>query len=209
MKNKLAAAFILLTLIFCDRTANAKDVYDIPEVKPILNPLYPAVPEASFGLSYFPVGAFNKHIGIGGAYMTYLDATTAWEVVSAQYFMEMQSGLKKALIETYGASEKDFAVLQYLLKTGYNWVPFYSKSILFNSSLIHSRTFLGVSAGLAGFKIETPPLIGLGFGQNYYFDKGKAVKFAVDYVHFFKSNQYIQDQLTISVGIAFAWGKDE
>lgn len=205
MKNKL----IFLLLFGFGAYSQAKDVYDLPEVKPIINMLYPSTSEISLNLAYFPIGAFNKHIGFGGSYLYFPDPNHAWEVISASYFMESASGLKQTLIETWGAREEDFAVLQYMAKTGYSYVPFYSKSILFNSYLIHSRTLLNFSAGIASFKIEQPPLIAVGFGQNFYYGSGKGVKFEVDYLHFFKNNNYIQDQLTISLGLVFAWGENE
>lgn len=205
MKNK----FIIFILLFLGVNAFAKDVYDIPQVRPILNPLYPSDNELSLSLSYFPIGAFNKHIGFGGSYLNFVNENHVWEVLSAYYFIESASGLKQVLLETYGASESEFAVLQYMAKTGYSWSPFYSKSILFNSTLIHSRTFLSFSAGLASFKIESPPLMSVGFGQNFYFGDGKGLKIAVDYIHFFKKNDFIQNQLTISAGLLFAWGSDE
>ncbi len=203
MKTKI---FICSILFLLAAPAMAKDVYDIPEVKPILNPLYPASHELSLTGSYFPVGAFNKHLGLGGSYLYYYTPNHAWEVVSAYAFTELPSSLKNVLIESYGASEADFAVLQAMAKTGYSWVPFYSKSIFFNSSLIHSRTFFGFSAGAASFKIETPPLVSIGFAQDYYFSPGTGFKFAVDFLHFFSKNKYIQDQLTISLGFTFIWG---
>ena len=208
MKSKKSVLFFILFLFF-GGTVQAKDVYDIPSVRPILNPLYPSSSELSLGFAYFPIGAFNKHIGIGGSYQTFLTENSVWEVISAYYAVEMPSGLKNALIQSYGASESDFAVLQFMAKTGYSWSPFYTKSILFNSKLIHSRTFLNFSGGIAGYKIESPPLVSVGFGQNYYFGESSGLKFGVDYMHFFKNNKYIQDQLTINLGYLFMWGGDE
>lgn len=209
MKNKTIATAIYLSTLFFAFSAQAKDVYDIPEIKPILNQLYPSDSEFSVNFSYFPVGAFNKHLGLGGSYLTFMNPNHVWEVISASYFMESASGLKKTLIESWGAQESEFAVLQYVAKTGYSYMPFYSKSILFNSTLVHSRTFLSFGGGVAGFKIESPPLVSIGFAQNFYFGEGKGFKFAVDFLHFFKNNKYIQDQLTISLGILFAWGDGE
>jgi hypothetical protein len=205
MKNKFLLVLILLSFNF----ANAKDVYDIPELKPILNPLYPADSELSLNVAYFPVGAFNKHLGFGASYMTFFGTNHAWEVLSAYTFTELPAGLKQTLVESYGATESNFAVLQSMVKTGYAWVPFYSKSILFNSSLIHSRTFLGVSAGIASYKIESPTLVSAGFAQDFYYGIGKGFKFAVDYIHFFKENKYIQNQITISFGLTFIWGGND
>ncbi|MCC2678281.1 MAG: hypothetical protein K0R29_857 [Pseudobdellovibrio sp.] len=205
MKINFLVIFILTSLAL---PLSAKDVYDIPEVKPILNPLYPASHEFSVTGAYFPVGAFNKHLGLGGTYLYYFTPNHTWEV-TGYGFTELPSSLKKVLIESYGASENDFAVLQGLVKTGYQWVPFYTKSILFNSTLIHSRTFFGFSAGAASFKIESPPMVSVGFAQDYYFAKHTGLKFAVDFLHFFSKNKYIQDQLTISFGFTFIWGSGE
>lgn len=201
--------FIFAFLFSISFSLHAKDVYDIPEVKPILNPLYPASHEFSVTGAYFPVGAFNKHLGLGGSYLYYVNPNHAWEVLSAYGFTELPSSLKTVLIESYGASESDFAVLQGLVKTGYQWVPFYTKSIFFNSTLIHSRTFFGFSVGAASFKIETPPLFSVGFAQDYYIAQNTGLKFAVDFLHFMSKNKYIQDQLTISFGLTFIWGNDE
>ena len=209
MKSNLKHVILVFVLFFGGLSAAAKDVFDIPAVRPILNPLYPSDYELSVNLAYFPIGAFNKHIGFGGSFYSFINENHVWEVLSAYYFVESASGLKQVLLESYGASENEFAVLQYMAKTGYAWSPFYSKSILFNSTLIHSRTFLNVSAGLASFKVESPPLVSVGFGQNFYFGEGKGLKFAVDYIHFFKKNDFIQNQLTISGGFVFAWGDDE
>lgn len=205
MKTKL---FICIFTLSVASTASAKDIYDIPEVKPILNQLYPASHEFSVTGAYFPVGAFNKHLGLGGSYLYYFTPNHTWEV-TGYGFTELPSSLKKVLIESYGASENDFAVLQGLVKTGYQWVPFYTKSILFNSTLIHSRTFFGFSVGAASFKIESPPLVSVGFAQDYYFAQNTGFKFAVDFLHFFSKNKYIQDQLTISFGLTFIWGSGD
>ena len=209
MKSNFRGLFITGLILVAALQAQSKDVYDIPELKPILNPLYPADSELTLTAAYFPVGAFNKHIGLGGTYMTYFGPNNAWEVLSAYTFTELPSSLKKTLIDSYGATDENFAVLQNLVKTGYSWIPFYSKSILFNSTLVHSRTFLGVSAGIANYKIESPTLLSAGYAQDFYFGDGKGFKFAVDYIHFFKENKYIQDQMTISLGFTLIWGKNE
>lgn len=209
MKNNYFQKFILIALFFISGPVLAKDVFDIPPVSPILNPLYPSDHEVSLNLSYYPIGAFNKHIGFGGSYLNFINENHVWEVLTAYYFVESPSGLKQVLKESYGAGENEFAVLQYMAKTGYAWSPFYSKSILFNSTLVHSRTLLNFSAGMASFKVESPPLLSVGFGQNFYFGEGKGLKLAVDYIHFIKKNDFIQNQLTISAGLLFAWGDDE
>ncbi|MEQ1723174.1 MAG: hypothetical protein ABL930_08345, partial [Pseudobdellovibrio sp.] len=89
------------------------------------------------------------------------------------------------------------------------YVPFYSKSILFNSYLVHSRSYLNASVGVADYQIEKPLLVSIGFGQNFYFGTDYGVKIELDYLNFFKKSTYIQNQLTISVGLVFAWGENE
>ncbi len=207
MKNKI----ILLILVFCfmDSLALAKDVYDIPEVTPIINKLYPSTSELALKLAYFPIGAFNKHLGFGATYLTLFSPNHGWEVLSGYYFSEMPSSLKNAVIESFGAKASTFPVLKYMVKTGYDYVPFYSKSILFNSYLIHSRTFLNISAGVSDYQIEKPPFLSIGYGQNFYFGTNKAFNFDVAYVNFVKKSNYIQNQLTISFGLVFAWGNED
>lgn len=207
MKNN-SVLFIFLLMLF-GNVARAKDVYDVPEVAPIMNKLYPSNGELALKLAYFPIGAFNKHIGVGASYLRLDNPNHGWEVLSGYYFVEMPSSLKNTAIELYNKPAADFPVLKYMIKTGYSYVPFYSKSILFNSYLIHSRTFLNVSAGLADYQIEKPVFVSMGYGQNFYFGKNKAINFDVAYVNFFRKSSYIQNQLTISFGMVFAWGDNE
>lgn len=208
MKNKKILALIIFFVAFAC-VAKAKDVYDNPEVKPIMNMLYPADNEIALKLAYFPIGAFNKHVGLGGTYLKFENPNHAWEVISGYYFFEIPSGLKTSVIDGFGADAEIFPVLKYMVKTGYSYIPFYSKSILFNTYLIHSRSYLNLSAGVSDFKIETPPFISFGYAQNFYFEEGKGVKIELDYVNFFKQSSYIQNQLTISIGMVFSWGANE
>lgn len=208
MKNKLILLIFYFSVV--TNTATAKDVYDIPEVTPIINQLYPSTAELSLKLAYIPIGAFNKHVGLGASYLSLKNPNHGWEILSGYYFLEMPSGLKKAVMESpYNAQADSFPVLKYMLKTGYSYVPFYSKSILFNSYLVHSRSFLNTSVGISDYQIEQPPFLTVGYGQNFYFGKNKGFKFEVDYVNFFKKSNYIQNQLTISFGMVFAWGERE
>ncbi len=207
MKNNVFFFIVVFFIAVCE--AGANDVYDIPEVTPIINQLYPATNELSLKLAYFPIGAFNKHIGLGASYLRLINPNHGWEVLSGYYFLEMPSGLKTAVIDSFGAKADTFPVLKYMLKTGYTYVPFYSKSILFNSYLVHSRSYLNASVGVSDFQIEKPLFVSIGYGQNFYFGADYGIKFELDYVNFFKKSNYIQNQMTISVGMVFAWGESE
>ncbi len=209
MKNKFICNLFLLFILFIAISARAKDVYDIPEVTPIINQLYSATNELSLKMAYFPIGAFNKHVGLGASYLSLENPNHGWEVISGYYFLEMPTGLKNAVIESFGAQASSFPVLKYMLKTGYTYVPFYSKSILFNAYLLNSRTYLNASVGISDYQIEQPAFISLGYGQNFYMSKNYAIKFEVDYVNFLKKNNYIQNQLTMSASVVFTWGESE
>ncbi len=207
MKNRVFG-FLFIAVYFFTGGARA-DVYDMPVVSPIINQLYPSNNELSLSLAYVPIGAFNKYVGFGGSYLRLENPNHGWEVLSGYYFSEIPSGLKQSVIDGFGAQEADFPVLKYLVKTGYTYVPFYSKSILFNSYLLHSRSYLNAAVGASDFVIEKPLFVSGGFGQNFYFGKGYAFKFEVNYFNFFKKNKYIQNQLTVSFGLVFGWSPDE
>jgi len=100
-----------------------------------MNKKYGLSDELTLQAGYFPVGAFNKYVGLGGSYTTVFNGNHAWEVINGIYTIEMAAGLKKDLIDFYAGSEDQFAVLKYLATTNYIYSPFYSKSLLFNSSV--------------------------------------------------------------------------
>lgn len=194
---------------FFSNFAYAKDIYDTPDIKPINNQLYPEGAELNLKTIYFPIGAFNKYLGVGATYLQMLSPTSGWEVLSGYYFLENKASLQQTVIQYYGATAADFPLLKYLVKTGYSYVPFYSKSILFNSSLIHSRTYLNVSGGISDYTIEKPLFATVGYGMNFYFGSKFGFKLEIDFFHFFKKNSYIQDQLSIALGLNYTWGSND
>lgn len=185
------------------------DVYDTPQLEPILNRLHPSTHELNLKVGYFPVGGFNKHMGFGGSYTQFITPNHGWEVLSGYFVSEQESELKQTLIQYWNAKEEDFAVLSYLVKTGYTYAPFYTKSIFFNRFMVHSKSYVNASAGIADLKIETAPFVSVGLAQNFYFAENWGVKFEFDYFNFFKQSEYIQNHINIGVGIVYSWGEME
>lgn len=201
----------ILTLIFCLFSfsgAQAADVYEPIELKAVSNPQYMYDREVSVGFDYYPVGAFNKHVSLFGSYMEYFnDYYSAFFVKFGKAF-ELESTLKTALIESYGAQQDTFLVMNYYAKAGASYIPFYTKNIIFNNYLIHSRTFFNLNAGIVDYTYKQIPTISFGFAQNYYLKNQHGLKFDFEYMMHLTEDRYLLNQFVVSLGYVFSWSSD-
>lgn len=202
MKNIFFA--LILTLGFA--SVSKADVYDLPKAETVMNKKYRLMDEATFGLGYLPVGAFNKYALVNASYTHLFNDVHGWEVINANYAIELQASLKKQLIDEYGGEESSFAVLKYLATTNYVFSPFYSKSVLFNSSIVHSQLSFLIGGGVANYSILTAPAIDVGLIQRFFVGEDTSFKFDFRYYTFLSNNKTVRNHISIVVGMAFNFG---
>lgn len=197
---------IICTIIFfISLNALAVDVYNPEELPLVSNPVYVFDHEIGVRLDYFPVGAFNKHIGLGGEYTRFMaNQDFAW-TLSGGKAIEIESSLKVTLIESYGANKSDFLILNYYARTGFSYVPFYTKNIFFNSLQIHSKTYVNLDMGFADYTYKSTPFVAIGFAQSYYQTPEIGYKFNFDYFFHTSPEKYLLNQFVVGISIIYSW----
>lgn len=200
-------SFFLIFAIFISAACLARaDVYDLPVAETVMNKKYKLKDETTLGVGYLPVGAFNKYALVGASYTHLFNDTHGWEVLNANYAIELQASLKKDLIDLYGADESKFAILKYLATTNYVFSPYYSKSVLFNSSIVHSQLSFLIGAGVANYSILTAPAIDVGVIQRFFIGQDTSLKFDFRYYTFISDNKTVRNHISLMAGIAFNFG---
>lgn len=201
--------FVYLVCLFFSLSSHAVDVYEPEEIPLVSTPIYHFDHEIGARFDYFPVGAFNKHIGLSAEYTHFLqNQNFSWTVLAGKS-IEIESSLKSNLIENYGATASDFLVLNYYAKAGISYVPFYTKNIFFNSLQIHSKTFVNLDVGFADYTYKSTPFVAIGFAQAYYQTPKIGYKFNFEYNFHTTKEKYLLNQFVVGVGIIYSWSSAE
>ncbi len=195
---------LVLSLLF-SLDSWAVDVYNAEEIPLVSSPVYIFDHELGIRFDYFPVGAFNKHIGLSGEYTHFIkDENFSWTLLAGKS-IEIESSLKTNLVEGYGAKTTDFLVLNYYAKGGISYVPFYTKNIFFNSLQIHSKTFLNLDIGFADYTYKSTPFVSIGFAQSYYQTPSFGYKFNFEYFFHTTKEKYLLNQFVVGVSMIYSW----
>ena len=205
MKSLFGQLAILSSFLISFSMASA-DVYDLPAAETVMNKKYRLMDEMTGQLGYLPVGAFNKYMVAGASYTHLFNDVQGWEVVNAMYAMEMQASLKNDLIAGYGAKDDDFAVLRILATSNYVFSPFYTKSVLFNSSIVHSQLSFVAGGGIANYTILTAPAVDVGIIQRFFLGKKTSLKLDFRYYAFFSDQKTVKNHITLVAGLAYNFG---
>lgn len=196
---------IYFVLLIASLRALAVDVYNSEEVPLVSTPVYVFDHELGVRFDYFPIGAFNKHIGVSGEYTHFIENQNfSWTLLAGKS-IEIESSLKGNLVEGYGAKTTDFLVLNYYSKVGVSYVPFYTKNIFFNSLQIHSKTFLNLDVGFADYTYKSTPFVAIGFAQSYYQTSNFGYKFNFEYYFHTTKEKYLLNQFVIGLSMIYSW----
>ena len=206
--NFLFGVFIIpLQILFLQSACAASDVYDPVILKTVSNYQHMYESEISLGLDYYPIGAYNKHVGVSSSYLHYISSWNSALSIRGAYIKEINPKLKQNLIENFGVSEEQFLVMKSYLSVQYSYVPFYSKSIFFNRGLVYSRTFFNLGAGMIDYTFDKIMAVHFGFSQNYYFAQSSGFKIDFEYIAHTKSSPSITNQFLTSLSYVYSWGQ--
>ena len=204
----LRAQILLLSIFLLPSFLEArqsKDLYSLPPVVAVENrlPLWSA--SASLHIGYFP-NAFNRGLAVGGALTKSVNTYLSWEIFNLNHITNKDTKLKKTLLSsgidlTDEKLKKSLEYLKYTASTNLIYTPFYSKSVLFNKSLIRSETSFLLGAGVGGFeKSGSEAFISFGLLLRLFNNKNTAWKFGL------RNHLYLQNKSSLVNAWAFTIG---
>jgi outer membrane beta-barrel protein len=198
----------LLILIFAALPSWA-DLYDLPTPSLVMNKKYEARNQFGIALGYLPMNSFSKYMTVGLNYTWKPTDVYGWEVINVQGASEIASGLKKELIDSYGQEAQDFAVLQGLATTNFVYSPFYMKSLLFNSEMVHSQLSFMVGAGMAKFSTKSVPVLDAGLALKFFLQSKNAFDVDIRYYSFSSDDRTIRSNIMLTANYAISFGELE
>ncbi|MCC6276484.1 MAG: outer membrane beta-barrel domain-containing protein [Oligoflexia bacterium] len=200
-KSNWAAGAILLLMSYHVFAQTNADLYAIPKMSTLQNRNYSSGDEITIQGGYLPLDPYTKFIGVGLVYTHAFSDFTAWEIVNANYSINLVSGLRRDLTENFAAQDAQFEQLQYYATTNLQFTPFYTKNLLFNSKIVHSQLAFIAGGGAMAYKSGVKPGIDLGLIFKYYL--GEVMSLKLDIRHYTVLATEIRNNLALVVGLSF------
>ena len=206
----LALSALVLTLA---SSAFAEDDLDEEQVATyaVQTRLFRLGGELNVAAGFLPINAFNKGLTIGGAFTYHFSNAWAWEVINGAYvYKQLDTGLKKELLENFDVQPTEIAAMDMLLSTSLVLKPFYGKLAVWNRRLIHVDVSVPIGGALARYTNPMTYLPGplLGVIVRVFLSPNTSLRIdARDHVLFNHWNR--RNELHVSLGLSYAWGGDE
>ncbi len=183
--------------------------YDIPKLTAVQNRPYYLNEDLSIEVGFLPSDAFNKGYSFGAAYTHYFSEYLGWEVVNANYVFNAPTSLKNDLLNNFDAQVQNVGfngVLDYItyyVTSNLVYTPLYTKSLLFNRTLVRGETSFVAGAGGANFAASgIKALVSLGFYLRFFTSTSQSIKLD------FRDNVYFEQGLgavnAFSIGIGYS-----
>lgn len=189
-----------------------RDVYDLPTPVAIQGRTNRIDESLSLTAGYLPTDSFNRGFPVGASYAYYFKPYFAWDVVSFSYNLNRETQLKNDL-RALGVTAQNVGFggvidyPKYIVLTGITYTPLYSKSLLFNKSLVHSETsfYLGVGS-LMFSQVGNVPTIVPGIQGRYFITPGSALRLYLREYFFNDKNLGITGLTEIGIGYEIQLG---
>jgi outer membrane beta-barrel protein len=144
--------------------------------------------ELSASVGILPLNAFTKGITFGGAYTYHFSDLWAWEVASFHYLQNIDTDLRKELMDNFQVQPTQIEVIEYFGGSSLILKPLYGKLAWLNRSVIHVEGFLSFGGAVAKYKTpaEYRPAFEVGGGMRLYGSQRLSMRLDVREYGFFK-----------------------
>ena len=169
--------------------------------------------DLSFMIGALPSDAFNKGITLGASYTYFLSPYSAWEVIELHGNLNFETQLKKDFLDlnidiTNNSLGGKLDPIQGILTTSYVYTPFYSKSLLFNESLVHSETSFVAGLGTVKFQTEGfQPLVSIGAYSRWFTSASRSLKLSLRWNFHVDGDQALQNFFHIGFAYSMQLGE--
>jgi outer membrane beta-barrel protein len=189
--------------------SDSRDVFDLPQAVAIQGRENVIDQSLALNVGHIPTDSFNRGFPVSLAYTYYFKPYLGWEVVHFAYNFNQETKLKSdflalnVTVENIGFG----GVLDHpknIVSTGLVYTPLYSKSLLFNRTLVFSETSLYAGAGsLVLNKVGHTPMLALGIQGRLYLSPKSAFRWYLREYVFKDLNLGVTLMTDIGIGLEF------
>jgi outer membrane beta-barrel protein len=177
------------------------DIYDVPKVVAVQKRTYLLNKEITAQVGYLPLDPFTRYVSVGGAFTWYLTDYAGWEVINGFYAASIPSGLRDQVVP---GLTLPYDSLSFIATSNIVFTPFYTKNLLFNSSIVYGETSIVGGVGTGGFSSGNKLCIDVGIVQRYFTGEATSIKLDIrDYI--FLSSE-TRNQLSFAISFAYNFG---
>lgn len=208
----LSLALALLALGIGSVCSGARaDLYDIPKSQTVMKKNYSLGNEVSLEFGYLPVDPLSKYLTGGVSYTQKFNENHGWEIFNVIYTLELATSLKRQMVrplpDGYGLDQNSLPVLSLLMSSNYLFSPLYTKSILFNKSMIYSQMSFVAGGGVAKIQSGIVPLFDVGLIERFFLARSQSVKFDFRYLAFSTNNELLKNNISLVVAYSWSFGE--
>ncbi len=203
MKRVLAVVLLLSSLV---ARAQSTELENPGSVSAIQNRAYTMDFEFDLGVGTLPLDAFYKgYYPLAGAVVHFNDFL-GWQVARGAYSFNVSTGLRDQLERDFAVAPTAFEEVQWFIGSDLLLKPFYGKSSVLNTWVLHYEAHFILGASLFKFSVaQFSPALNLGFGirlfhnryVSYRLDVSDAIVFGI--VGKAKISQVITIQLMLAL----------
>ncbi|MFL5343781.1 MAG: outer membrane beta-barrel domain-containing protein [Hyalangium sp.] len=149
------ALLLLLSLVPGLALAQAEALENPGTTSAVQDRLYQMNHELTLGLGVLPADAFYKGYIAGVSYSYHFSDHFAWQVGRGAYSYNVKTSLRQQLERDFGVAPTSTAFedeVQWMVGSDLMWSPFYGKTSILNSKVIHFEAFL--LGGATVFKLN-------------------------------------------------------
>jgi outer membrane beta-barrel protein len=207
-------ALLLLLLAPGLALAQAEALENPGTTSAVQDRLYRMNHELSLGIGVLPADAYYKGYYAGVSYTYHFSDSFAWQVGRGAYSYNVETGLRRQLERDFGVAPTATAFedeVEWMVGSDLMFSPFYGKTAILNSKVIHFEAFL--LGGATIFKLNREggfrPGANLGLGIRVF--KSDTVSFRLDVANnvVFAGASRIINIPTIQLGTALNFGATE
>lgn len=206
--NTVRYALLLLALVSpAQAFAQAEELENPGSVAAVQERLYRLNHELSLGVTALPLDAFYKGYCAQVGYTFHFTDTFAWQVARGAYSYNVSTGLRDQLERDFGVRPTAFEQVQYMVGSDLIWSPFYGKTAVVNSSVLHFEGYLIGGGTVFKFTHAFRPAVNFGLGARLF--QSKHVSYRLDITNNVVISEKPFNVLAIQLQAALNFGATE
>lgn len=187
--------------------AQEEDIFAIPKTYAVQNRKYTLNNQLTAHFGYMPMDSFTKGVVFGASYTKYFSDFTGWEVLNANYVMDITTGLKDDLLKNFQADPgliPDFP--EWYVTTNLVYTPVYTKNLFFNSDVVWGDLSFVGGGGVASYQRDgVKPLVDIGLMLRFFYSEKSSIKLDIrENLPFLSSG--VEPFLTINIAYSYQIG---